>query len=177
MWQNFLHQISDVTHFELDSLVGSVRPDESAPPPLLDPVEQSGSICVLADRETRPNLPTEAMTTAWLKRNAKATFSVYESRNVRVQIHRQRPGPACYGLAAIQGSQPLSRYGDSTCAESYPRYCPRRPCNETSCGFHRFEPVVWNGVATVPGNVTYPTRNFATLGPFLRLINPAFLPF
>ena len=28
-------------------------------------------------------------------------------------------------------------------------------------GFHRFEPVDWNGVATVPGNVTYPTRNFA----------------
>jgi hypothetical protein len=30
-----------------------------------------------------------------------------------------------------------------------------------SLGFHRFEPVVWNGVATAPGNVTYPTRNFA----------------
>src|ERR1700676_2148777 len=38
---------------------------------------------------------------------------------------------------------------------------------QTSCGFHRFEPVEWNGVATAPGNVTYPTRNFATLGPFI----------
>src|SRR5579862_9424903 len=38
--------------------------------------------------------------------------------------------------------------------------------HETSCGLHRFEPVDWNGVATAPGNVTYPTRNFATLGPF-----------
>ena len=28
-------------------------------------------------------------------------------------------------------------------------------------GFHRFEPVVRDGVATAPGNVTYPTRNFA----------------
>ena len=33
-------------------------------------------------------------------------------------------------------------------------------------GLHRFEPVEWNGVTTAPGNVTYPTRNFATLGPF-----------
>jgi hypothetical protein len=32
------------------------------------------------------------------------------------------------------------------------------------CGFHRFEPVVKNSVATAPGNVIYPTRNFATLG-------------
>src|SRR5258708_23059666 len=34
-------------------------------------------------------------------------------------------------------------------------------------GFHRFEPVEWNGIAPAPGNVTYPTRNFATLGPFM----------
>ena len=33
-------------------------------------------------------------------------------------------------------------------------------------GFHRFEPVEWNGITPAPGNVTYPTRNFATLGPF-----------
>src|SRR5215813_13399470 len=30
-------------------------------------------------------------------------------------------------------------------------------------GFHRVEPVEWNGIASVPGNLTYPTRNFAQL--------------
>ena len=44
-----------------------------------------------------------------------------------------------------------------------------------SCGFHRFEPVKWNGVATAPGNVTYPTRNFATLGPFYCYTNTYYL--
>ncbi len=32
-------------------------------------------------------------------------------------------------------------------------------------GFHRFEPVVWTG-SLPPGAISYPTRNFATLGPF-----------
>ena len=50
-----------------------------------------------------------------------------------------------------------------------PSVLPVTSLHETSCGLHRFEPVVGNGVATVPGNVTYPTRNFATLGPFLML--------
>jgi len=36
-----------------------------------------------------------------------------------------------------------------------------------SLGFHRFEPVMRNDVAIVPGSVTYPTRNFATLGMLL----------
>jgi hypothetical protein len=42
-----------------------------------------------------------------------------------------------------------------------PSVLPVTSLHETSCGFHRFEPVKWNGVATAPGNVTYPTRNFA----------------
>src|SRR5207249_2265592 len=42
-----------------------------------------------------------------------------------------------------------------------PSVLPVTSLHETSCGFHRFEPVRWNGVATAPGNVTYPTRNFA----------------
>src|SRR5437667_6352670 len=32
-----------------------------------------------------------------------------------------------------------------------------------SRGFHRFEPVEWVGIAPAPGNVTYPTRNFARI--------------
>ena|ERR1700730_6294537 len=142
MWQHFVHQISDVTHFELDGLVGSVRPDESALPPFLDHVEQFGSICILADRETRSDLPTEAMTITWLERNAETTFSVYKSRNVRVQIHRRRPGPACYGLAAIQGSQPLSRYGESDVTLNLTLGIAHNALAQTLLGFHRFEPVV-----------------------------------
>ena len=52
-----------------------------------------------------------------------------------------------------------------------PSVLPVTSLHETSCGFHRFEPVKWNGVATAPGNVTYPTRNFATLGPFYCYTN------
>ncbi len=47
-----------------------------------------------------------------------------------------------------------------------PSVLPSTHLQEAPLGFHRFEPVDWNGVATAPGNVTYPTRNFATLGPF-----------
>ena len=76
------------SHFELQCLVRPIRPDESASPFILDHVEQFSSVCVLADRETRPNLPPEAMTIAWLKRNAKTAFAVYETRDVGIQIHR-----------------------------------------------------------------------------------------
>ena len=54
-----------------------------------------------------------------------------------------------------------------------PSVLPVTSLHETSCGFHRFEPVRWNGVATAPGNVTYPTRNFALA---MLLIHKYFLP-
>jgi len=160
MRQHFVHQTSHVSHFKLDGLVGSVRPDESAFPLLLDHVEEFGSVCVLADRKTRSNLPTKAMTIARLKRNAEATFSVHKTRNIGIQIHRQRPGPACYGLSAIQGSQPLSRYGETSCLESYPRYCPSTYLR-TSLGFHRFEPVV--GTVLPPSRAMLLTRQGISL--------------
>src|SRR5437016_3461966 len=53
---------------------------------------------------------------------------------------------------SIQGSQPLSRYGDSFANESYPRYYPRRTCKRAPVGLHRFEPVEWNGITSAPGN-------------------------
>ena len=52
-----------------------------------------------------------------------------------------------------------------------PSVWPVAHLQQAPCGFHRFEPVEWNGVATAPGNVTYPTRNFATLGPFYCYTN------
>ena len=54
------------------------------------------------------------MSLARLERNAEAAFTIHETRDIRIQIHKQRSGPACYGLTAIQGSHPLSRYGIRT---------------------------------------------------------------
>ena len=73
-------------------------------------------------------------------------------------------GPACYEVQEPHpGISPLSRYGDRVCTRSYPRYYPRRL--HAPVGLHRFEPVEWNGIASAPGNVTYPTRNFARFIP------------
>jgi hypothetical protein len=134
MRQHSSYQITNVPHLELERLVRSVRSDEPAFPFRFDHVEQFGSICVLADRETRSNLPAESMTIARLERNAETTFTIHESGDVGVQVHRQGSGPACYGLSAIQGSHPLSRYGDRIHVRSYPRYYPRHPCTERRWG-------------------------------------------
>jgi hypothetical protein len=75
--------------------------------------------------------------------------------------------------SSIQGSQPLSRYGDQSLDLTLG--ITRDVLQQPSLGLHRFEPVVWNDVATVPGNVTYPTRNFA-LALLPRLCRNAALP-
>ena len=67
MRQHFRHQISHVPNFKLESFIRSVRSDEPAFPFLLDSVEQLGSVCILANRKTRSNLPTKAMSLARLK--------------------------------------------------------------------------------------------------------------
>ncbi len=74
MRQHFRHQISHVPNFKLESYIRSVRSDEPAFPLLLNQVEQFGSVCILADRKARSNLPTKAMTLARLKRNAETAF-------------------------------------------------------------------------------------------------------
>jgi hypothetical protein len=100
-----------------------------------------------------------------------------ETRNVGIQIHRLKTRAGVLWPRGHPGiSTPESLRGFDL-RRILPSVLPAMPLHEASEGFHRFEPVVWNGVATVPGNVTYPTRNFATLGPFLVLINPALLPF
>ena len=61
------------------------------------------------------------------------------------------------------GILPLSRYGDRV-ATILPSVLPAthlHVCREGSTDLSRIK----NGIASVPGNVTYPTRNFATLGP------------
>src|SRR5262249_6643170 len=96
--EHSLHQVTYVPHFVLDGLVGSIRSDESAFPSSLKHVEKLGSVCVLADRETRSNLPTVPMSSAWLERNAETAFAIYEPGDVRSDIHGVRPEPACYAV-------------------------------------------------------------------------------
>src|SRR5256885_12214821 len=62
---------------------------------------------------------------------------------------------------SIQGLSTLESLRGSESLRILPSVLPVTSLHETSFGFHRFEPVRWNGVATAPGNVTYPTRNFA----------------
>lgn len=90
--ENLLHQIADVADLELERHVRAVRTDEPTPPYLLKFVKQSGSICVLADRETRSHFPAEAMSSTRLERHAEAAFAVYESRDVRGEVHRKDQG-------------------------------------------------------------------------------------
>ena len=68
------------------------------------------------------------------------------------------------------GISPLSRYGDSNSCLNLTLGITRDcTCNRRREGSTDLSRLKWNGVATAPGNVTYPTRNFATLGPFLLL--------
>ena len=82
MGEHLLHQVANLPHLELESLVGSIGSDEATLPFSLDHVEQLCSICVLADRKARPNLSTKAVSLARLERNAETTFAVHESGDV-----------------------------------------------------------------------------------------------
>src|SRR5437867_4692350 len=75
--QHPANQVANVPDLELESLVGSIRPDGTAPPRVLEQVEQLGSFSVLADRDTRSHLPSEAMSLARVEGNAKTTFAVH----------------------------------------------------------------------------------------------------
>ena len=164
MGENTLHQMPHVSYFVLDSLIGSIRPDESALPPSLEHVEDLRSVRVLAHREARPNLPTEPVSPARLERNAEAAFTVYESRNIRSNIHREGPGPASYAPnqpGASRDLTPESLRGSPPLEErSYPRYYPRRTCMRRRKGFTDLSRYT-NEITLALGNVTYPTRNFA----------------
>jgi hypothetical protein len=128
MRQHFCYQIFDASHFELEGLVGPIRPYKSTPPRLLNFVEKFSAFCVLANRETRSNLPPEAMPLTGLERNAEAAFAVYESRDVRVQIHGKNQGRRVMESRRIpsEGLNPRVVTGIRMRFESYPRYHPWR---------------------------------------------------
>ena len=67
VWEHSLDEVLDVAHLELDGLVGPIRSDRSALPSFLELVEELSSVCVLADREARSNLPAESMSRARLE--------------------------------------------------------------------------------------------------------------
>jgi len=73
---------------------------------------------------------------------------------------QQGSGPACYEVFRLHPgfSHPESLRG--SCHHDLTLGITRDAL-QTSVGLHRFEPVEWNWIASVPGNVTYPTRNFA----------------
>jgi len=174
MGENVLHQMPHVSHFVLDSLVGSTRSDESALPSFLEQVENFSSVRILADREAWSNLPPKPVSPARLERNTEAAFAVYKSRNVRSNIHRQGPGPAFYASNQAEASRDLTpeslRGSPPLGKRSYPRYYPRRTCMRRRKGSTDLSRCT-NEITLALGNVTYPTRNFATLGPFALLLD------
>lgn len=108
MGENSLHQVTNVSNFELQCFVGSIGSDEAATPSFLNHGEEFGAICVLADRKARSNLPTQPVSPTWLERDTEAPFSVHEPGNVGSELHRQfdqgRRFMKPFGV--IQGSQP-----------------------------------------------------------------------
>src|SRR5882724_6253153 len=90
--KHFRHQIPNGSNLEFDGLVRSIGSNEAASPRLLDRKQEAGSVLVLADRETRPNLPAKPMSSAWLERNTKAAFPICKARDVGCEIHQQDQG-------------------------------------------------------------------------------------
>jgi hypothetical protein len=101
-------EILNVSHLEFQGLVRSIWSDEAAAPSVLDHGQELCSICVLADRKARSDLPTQPVTPARLKGNTEAALSIHESRDVRGEVHfDNRQGRRFMKpLGLIQGSQP-----------------------------------------------------------------------
>lgn len=161
MRKDFLDQVLNPSHLELDGLVGSIRPDGSTSSSFFDHVKEFCSVLVLADREARSHLPAESMPSARLKGHAEATFAINETRDVGWEVHRQVPGPACYGIR------------DSRChpGASSPESLRGSPCDDLTLGITRDVlqrregstdlSRCLDGIAPAPGSCVYPTRNFA----------------
>ncbi len=142
MWNNFTHQINHFPYLEFERFIRIIRSDESAFPFFLDYVKQFGSVCVLTDRKTRSNFPTEAMSLTGLKRNAKTTFTIYKTGNIRIQIHKQSSGLACYEIWRFHPRvlKPWVVTGN-VCYHILTLGITRdKPA--LSVGLHRFEPVI-----------------------------------
>jgi hypothetical protein len=90
MRKHAFHQMGDVSDFELESVVRTIGTNESAFPPFLDQIEKFRSVVVLTYREARSHFPTESMSSTRLKRDAEATFAIYESSYVGINIHHDK---------------------------------------------------------------------------------------
>ncbi len=144
MWQNFLCQLPNIPHLEFESFVRSIRTNGATTPQILDCEEEFCPISILADREARPYLPPEPVPPAWLKGDTEAPFTINKSRDVRVEVHGKNQGRRVMEPDdSIQGSHPLSRYGDCQ-VTILPSVLPATACM-LSVGLHRFEPVARPG--------------------------------
>ncbi len=100
-------------HFVLQGLVGPIGAYETARPHLLDCVQQFCPVSILTDRETRPDLPAEAMPLAGSEGDAKAAFAIHKTGDVRCDILGKEQGRRVMKPGgSIQGRHSLSRYGD-----------------------------------------------------------------
>src|SRR5262245_28329878 len=84
--QDLRHQVLQPSNLELQRLVGTIRPDRAAFPHLLEQREQLRPLRVLADRKTRPNLPSESVSPTRLERNAEAALAIHVPRDVGREI-------------------------------------------------------------------------------------------
>src|SRR5436190_21022640 len=79
VWDHLPHELRDIPHFKLKSLIRSVGTDRTAFPHFLNLAQHLCAICVLADRETRSNLPPESMSPTRMERDTEARFTICES--------------------------------------------------------------------------------------------------
>ena len=78
------------SYLPLHRLVAAIRPECAAPEVPLDLQQHLDAIAVLADRETRTDLPADPKFGSWRDRYREATLTVDVSRDIRREIDRAR---------------------------------------------------------------------------------------
>jgi hypothetical protein len=165
------------SHFTVRSL--RVGPQGPAREVLLNRQPHFVAVAVLADRHARPDLPADSESRAWRDRDREASLTVDVSGDVRRKIHLAlcsrarvlhrpwichtptvRPGYGSNRCLAPKGSVVTGSYLRG--GRGLPTALPADHLLAGE-GFAVMSGCA-HGVASVQGNVTYPTRNFATLG-------------
>ena len=78
------------SHLPLHRLVAAIGPECAAPEVLLDLQQHLDAVAVLADRETRTDLPADPKCGSWRDRYREATLTVDVSGDIRREIDRAR---------------------------------------------------------------------------------------
>src|SRR5258706_10838570 len=160
-------QVVDAADFVLDGAVAPVWPDRPAPEVLAHEQEHLVAVRVLTHREAGPHLPSRTQLAASRERDGETALPVHVARDVRRDVHRVPPAywlPHGFYRSVRDGRSgnprplwPQSIQGQSQqCRDDFPRYHPRATARRRS----GFTDISRYGLV-----FTYPTRNFATLGP------------